>query len=181
MAVLELTTRDTEATLALGAALAQAVLEVDAADLLVDLRGDLGAGKTVFVRGLAGGLPGASEAAIVSPTFTIARAYPVRAGRIHVLHHLDAYRLAGPADLEAIGFEEMCGAGCLTCVEWGESVEDALPEDRLVMTLEARPPQDLKPGEAPECPREIRFEGCGSAADRVLAALSRLCRETPRP
>ena len=174
MTGLSFQTRDTDATLACAAALADAIRALAPASVVIELQGDLGSGKTVFVRGLARALGVAADARVVSPTFTIARSYPLgvtaSAGGLHTLHHLDAYRLSGPEDLEVIGFEEMCGNGCLTCVEWGEYVAASLPEDRLRMQLQPLPPPDLVPGEAPECPRDIRVEALGPASDRLLAA-----------
>ena len=69
----------------------------------VALRGDLGAGKTQFVRGLVRGL-GGNPRAVSSPTFVLLNVY--EAGRLPV-YHLDAYRVAGPDDFEAIGFSEL--------------------------------------------------------------------------
>lgn len=163
-------TATTEDTLALARGLAVAIRAVAPDRVLVELQGDLGAGKTVFVRGLAHAIGVAPDARVVSPTFTIARAYPIEGAPVSMLHHLDAYRLGGVEDLEAIGFEEMCGKGCLTCVEWGEYVEDALPEDRIRMQLQALPPPDLAPGEAPECPRAIEVEALGPVSATLLEA-----------
>lgn len=162
----------TAATLELGARFALAVRAADLDQLLVELRGELGAGKTVFVRGLARGLGLPRGQRVVSPTFTLARAYPVQTGgRIGELHHVDAYRLRGAEELEAAGFEAMCGDGRLTCVEWGEHVEEALPVDRVRVSLRVLLPEKLAPGAAPECPREITFTAGGARSARVLAAL----------
>ena len=169
---LHLTIADTEAMLALGAELA-AALEASAVDgLLIELDGDLGAGKTVLVRGLARRLGVPPAVPVVSPTFTIARSYPADCGAIRELHHVDAYRLSGAEELDAAGFEEMCGSGRLTCVEWGANVSDALPEDRVRVSLVAETPLDLTPGEAPECPRRVTLEALGPRAADVLRALS---------
>jgi tRNA threonylcarbamoyladenosine biosynthesis protein TsaE len=174
MPIRRLETTDTDETLALGRALAEALREEGCRGLLVELQGDLGAGKTVFVRGVARGIGVPAEARVVSPTFTIARAYPIAGDVLHTLHHLDAYRLRGIEDLDAIGFEEMCGDGCLTCVEWGEYVAEALPVDRIRVTFQALPPEDLQPGEAPECPRSVDVEALGPEARRVVSAWMRL-------
>src|SRR5438874_12041222 len=89
--------------------------EAIAADLAKQLRGgeclalygDLGAGKTQFVRGLVRGLGGPARA-VSSPTFVLLNVYP--GGRLTV-YHLDAYRVAGPEDFEAIGFAELLEVG----------------------------------------------------------------------
>ncbi len=92
---------------------------VAAGDVIL-LFGDLGAGKTAFVRGLARGL-GASEADVTSPTFTLVQEYR---GRV-TLYHADLYRLA-PADVPDLGLDELAAAGILA-VEWAERWDDPPP------------------------------------------------------
>lgn len=163
-------TADATATLALGRALAVAATPLPARGLVLALHGDLGAGKTVFVKGVAQGLGVSGEAHVVSPTFTIARSYPARDGV--VLHHLDAYRLGGGEELEDIGFEDMRGPGCFTCVEWAERVTDALPEDRIDAWLELEAPEHaVPPGGLPEAPRRVTLRPGGPDAARVLERL----------
>jgi tRNA threonylcarbamoyladenosine biosynthesis protein TsaE len=99
---------------------------------VVALHGDLGAGKTRFTRGLLRGL-GGSERSVSSPTFVLLNVYP--AGRLTV-YHLDAYRVAGPDDLEAIGFSELLEQGGVVVVEWAARVAALLPQDRIDVTLE---------------------------------------------
>lgn len=82
---------------------------------VVLLSGELGAGKTVFVKGLARGL-GADPDEVVSPTFVLLTAYR---GRL-VLHHADLYRLRGDGDEREIGLEDLPGAGGVLAVEWAE-------------------------------------------------------------
>jgi tRNA threonylcarbamoyladenosine biosynthesis protein TsaE len=93
----------------------------------VALYGDLGAGKTQFVRGLVQGL-GANSHAVSSPTFVLLNVYD--AGRLKVFH-LDAYRLHGPDDFEAIGFNELLEQGGVVVVEWAQRVEPLLPARRI--------------------------------------------------
>lgn len=95
----------------------------------IGLIGDLGAGKTVFVRGLAEGA-GVPSSEVASPTFAIV--YPYR-GRIPI-HHADLYRLADEEELYATGFFDLLGQGAMV-VEWIDRVPQAMPEDRLVVTL----------------------------------------------
>lgn len=103
--------------------------------LLVALVGPLGAGKTVFVKGLAEGL-GVPAGAVASPTFVIASEYPLPGGRR--LAHVDLYRVRSAAELEAAGFLDLLGPGSLVAVEWSDRLPEALPADRLEIRL-ARP------------------------------------------
>jgi tRNA threonylcarbamoyladenosine biosynthesis protein TsaE len=82
---------------------------------VVLLSGELGAGKTVFVRGLARGL-GADPAEVASPTFVLLTSY---AGRL-TLHHADLYRLAGDGDDMELGLDELPGPEGILAVEWAE-------------------------------------------------------------
>jgi tRNA threonylcarbamoyladenosine biosynthesis protein TsaE len=88
---------------------------------VVLLSGELGAGKTAFVRGLARGL-GADPEEVASPTFVLLKAYP---GRL-VLHHADLYRLRGDGDEREIGLEELPGPGGVLAVEWADRLREAL-------------------------------------------------------
>jgi tRNA threonylcarbamoyladenosine biosynthesis protein TsaE len=82
---------------------------------VVLLSGELGAGKTVFVRGLARGL-GADPEEVASPTFVLLTAYP---GRL-TLHHADLFRLRGDGDEREVGLEELPGQGGVLAVEWAD-------------------------------------------------------------
>lgn len=98
----------------------------------VALYGDLGAGKTQFVRGLVRGL-GADPGAVSSPTFVLLNLYDT--GRLKVFH-LDAYRVHGPDDFETIGFSELLDQGGVVVVEWAERVEALLPDERIEVRIE---------------------------------------------
>jgi tRNA threonylcarbamoyladenosine biosynthesis protein TsaE len=82
---------------------------------VVLLSGELGAGKTTFVRGLARGV-GADPEEVASPTFVLLTSYP---GRL-VLHHADLYRLRGTGDEAELGLDELPGPGGVLAVEWAE-------------------------------------------------------------
>ena len=97
---------------------------------VIAYRGDLGAGKTAFTRGLARGL-GATEA-VTSPTYTIVNEY--LSGRMP-LFHFDMYRLTSADDLFDIGWEDYLERGGVCAVEWSENVAEAL-EDPITVTLE---------------------------------------------
>jgi tRNA threonylcarbamoyladenosine biosynthesis protein TsaE len=90
---------------------------------LILLEGDLGAGKTTFVRGLARGA--GSQALVASPTFQLVRVYP---GRLQ-LAHIDLYRLESAAELAELGIEELLDQGAVV-VEWGDRME--APEAALL-------------------------------------------------
>lgn len=112
-------TKSVAGTLALGRKLAR---RLDRGDC-VALTGPLGAGKTVLVRGLAGGLGLADERLVASPTFVLTREYP---GRVPI-YHVDLYRLSRPdAELPDLGLEEMLRDG-VVLIEWGDRAEGALP------------------------------------------------------
>lgn len=98
---------------------------------VVALVGPLGAGKTQLVKGIALGLGVPDERLVNSPTFVLVNEY---AGRIPI-HHLDAYRLTSAAELEALGFEEMCAGDAVVLVEWADRVEGAIPADALWIDL----------------------------------------------
>ncbi|HEX8914771.1 MAG TPA: tRNA (adenosine(37)-N6)-threonylcarbamoyltransferase complex ATPase subunit type 1 TsaE [Humisphaera sp.] len=109
----------------------------------IALEGDLGAGKTQFVRGLVRGL-GGDPRAVSSPTYVLLHVYgdparpdPTAARPRLPVFHLDAYRVGGPEDLEAIGFTELLDQGGVVVVEWASRVTDLLPPDRLEVTIEA--------------------------------------------
>ena len=97
---------------------------------VIAYRGDLGAGKTAFTRGLAKGL-GCREI-VTSPTYTIVNEY--LGGRLP-LFHFDMYRLRSSDDLFDIGWEDYLDRGGVCAVEWSENVEDAM-EDAICITIE---------------------------------------------
>ena len=86
---------------------------------VVLLTGELGSGKTAFVRGLARGL-GADPEEVASPTFVLLTAYP---GRL-TLHHADLYRLRGDGDERELGLEELPGPKGVLAVEWAERLRE---------------------------------------------------------
>ena len=135
-------------TEALGAALGRVL----APGTVIAYRGDLGAGKTAFTRGLARGLGYAEP--VTSPTYTIVNEY--LGGRLP-LFHFDMYRLRSSDDLWDIGWEDYLDRGGVCAVEWSENVEDAL-EDALTVTIE-------KLGEES---RRITIEGGELLADLSL-------------
>lgn len=125
---IEFRTSSAEETFALGESLAPLLCAGD----VVVLSGDLGAGKTVLVKGVAKGL-GVDEQ-VTSPTFGLLAVHP---GRVP-LNHFDLYRLEDGSQLEDVGFYETVEADGASFVEWGERFPTEMPVDHLevVVTLE---------------------------------------------
>jgi tRNA threonylcarbamoyladenosine biosynthesis protein TsaE len=120
------TTASAAETRALGTRLGDALRPGD----VIVLAGDLGAGKTTFVQGIATAL--GVEDRVTSPTFTIVHEYNGRLPLVHV----DVYRLDRLGELYDLGLEDIAdGAGAMV-IEWGDIVAQALPTDRLVVRLE---------------------------------------------
>ncbi len=101
---------------------------------VVGLIGDLGAGKTCFVKGVANGLNDVPEKEVTSPTFTILQAYE---GAVP-LYHFDAYRLGGVDDLGDIGFEDYVYGQGVSVIEWADNISEALPEERMLIEIELK-------------------------------------------
>jgi tRNA threonylcarbamoyladenosine biosynthesis protein TsaE len=114
MAARTVTTQSEDETAAVGRELAAAL---SAGDVLL-LQGDLGAGKTAFVRGLAEGL-GVSRDEVSSPTFTLIQEY--RGGRL-TLFHVDLYRIEDPREFDELGLDEIAEDGVLA-IEWAEKLD----------------------------------------------------------
>jgi tRNA threonylcarbamoyladenosine biosynthesis protein TsaE len=97
----------------------------------IALDGELGAGKTQFVRGLVRGL-GGDVRAVSSPTYILLNIYDTPHMKVF---HLDAYRVGGADDFEAIGFSELLKQGGVVIVEWSTRVREMLPPRRIDVTI----------------------------------------------
>lgn len=139
----ELSAATAEDTRAIGAAIASLLLPGDA----IALTGELGAGKTTLVQGVARGL--GFGGAVTSPTFTLVREYG--AERLTILH-ADVYRLDRVQDVVDLGLQEMLDDDAVLLIEWGDVVEALLPPDHLVLELTV-------PGDAEVRAISIRVEG----------------------
>lgn len=122
-----------EETFALGESIGKAAREGE----LYTLVGDLGTGKTVFTQGIARGL-GIDEP-VTSPTFTIVQVYDQ--GRMP-FYHFDVYRIGDVEEMEEIGYEDYFYGAGLTLVEWGNLIEELLPQERKEIRIE----KDLEKG-----------------------------------
>ena len=171
MTVQRHTTGSVEETWELGETLGKSLRPGD----VVALRGELGAGKTQLVRGIARGL-GIDPGLVHSPTFVVMNEYAASGGagggasgeRPGVLIHVDAYRLSGEADAETIGLDEAFASGAVVVVEWPERIEHLLPKGRIEVSIE----------HAGETSRVITV-GAGGGAEGGVAASSagvRRCR-----
>ena len=109
----EFTTKSAEETIALGRELASML----APPKVVVLRGDLGAGKTTLVKGIAEGFQAASEDDVTSPTFTLIHEYR---GPSATLYHIDLYRVDTPRELETLALDDLMGESSVLLIEWGE-------------------------------------------------------------
>ncbi len=122
-----------EETLELGEALGRAAKPGEVYVLI----GDLGVGKTVFTQGIARGLD--IKEPISSPTFTIVQVY--EEGRMP-FYHFDVYRIGDVEEMEEIGYEDYFYGEGLSLVEWGDLIQEILPESRKEITIE----KDLEKG-----------------------------------
>jgi tRNA threonylcarbamoyladenosine biosynthesis protein TsaE len=130
---MEILTGSPEETINVGRALADWLREGD----VVLLHGDLGAGKTTLVKGIAMGFR--IDAVVSSPTFSLVNEYDAGlAAPVTRLHHLDLYRLRGEDDLASIGFEDyLAPFDGITLVEWPERAASVLPEIYLLIEIES--------------------------------------------
>jgi tRNA threonylcarbamoyladenosine biosynthesis protein TsaE len=103
--------------------------------MIISLRGSLGAGKTVFARGVARSL--GIEEAIVSPTFTLVQEYD---GRLP-MYHMDLYRITSSEDFEMIGGEDMLYSDGVCLIEWSEIINEMLPKDTVFINITVNPDQ----------------------------------------
>lgn len=124
----------------------------------ITLHGDLGAGKTTLVKAVAAAL-GIDRAEVVSPTFGLIHEHTTPHGP---LTHADLYRLAGPVELPEIGWDDAVARATWVFVEWPDRLGDALPHDRLDVSIVIDGPTA----------RTLTFTGHGSTAIRAVESLA---------
>jgi tRNA threonylcarbamoyladenosine biosynthesis protein TsaE len=122
------TTASAAETIALGHRLAPDLTGV------VLLIGNLGAGKTTLVKGIAEGLGAAREEDVSSPTFTLIHEY----GDPPLIYHIDLYRLETEREVESLGLEDLWATGKLVLIEWGERFPRLMPLPRTEITITAQ-------------------------------------------
>src|SRR6202167_3641871 len=125
----EFITHSPEETIALGRTLVSLVTPPK----IVLLRGDLGAGKTTLVKGIAAGFRAALEDDVTSPTFTLVHEYR---GPQANLYHIDLYRVDTARELETLGLDDLRSDGSILLIEWGEKFPRLLRERDLEISLE---------------------------------------------
>ena len=152
-----LATDSPESTLELARAFGQIARPAD----IFALIGPLGAGKTVFAKGVGEGLGVTSV--VNSPTFILMNEHP---GRLR-LFHIDAYRLTDPDEMLAAGLLDERRSDGVTVIEWADRLGSLLPPDRLDLTIELVPAGD------PES-RSIRWRPHGARHERLAADLEAL-------
>ncbi|MGA2696174.1 MAG: tRNA (adenosine(37)-N6)-threonylcarbamoyltransferase complex ATPase subunit type 1 TsaE, partial [Terriglobales bacterium] len=125
----EFTTHSPEETIALGRELAAML----APPKIVLLRGDLGAGKTTLVKGIAEAFYAASQDDVTSPTFTLVHEYR---GPQASLFHIDLYRVDTPRQLETLGLDDLISDNSILLIEWGEKFERFVRERDVEIAIE---------------------------------------------
>jgi tRNA threonylcarbamoyladenosine biosynthesis protein TsaE len=125
----EVITHSAEETIALGRKLAADL----SPPLIVLLRGDLGAGKTTLVKGIAEGFGAARADDVTSPTFTLVHEYR---GPDVILYHVDLYRIDTQRELETLGLDDLLAPNCILLIEWGEKFPRLQREQNLEIALE---------------------------------------------
>jgi len=140
------------------APLARAVVAALPRPAFVALHGDLGAGKTTFVKAIAAAV-GIDPTEVISPTFGLVHEHGSPAG---ILLHADMYRLAGPDELHEIGWHDAVSRAAWVVVEWPERIAAALPDDRLDVTISIDSPTA----------RSLRFTGRGPRHAGVAGRLT---------
>ena len=127
--VREFNTSSPEETIALGRELASLLTPPK----LVLLRGDLGAGKTTLVKGIAEGFHAATQQDVTSPTFTLVHEY--RGSGVNV-YHIDLYRVDTPRQLETLGLDDLIANDSVLLIEWGEKFPRFVRERDVEIAIE---------------------------------------------
>jgi tRNA threonylcarbamoyladenosine biosynthesis protein TsaE len=129
MTTTETVTHSADETIAFGRTLAAEL----APPLIVLLRGDLGAGKTTLVKGIAEGFAAARAEDVTSPTFTLIHEYR---GPRATLYHIDLYRIDTARELETLGLDDLLAPNCILLIEWGEKFPRFQRDHKVEIALE---------------------------------------------
>jgi len=128
-ALRETITHSEQETIAFGKSLASLLTPPK----VVLLRGDLGAGKTTLVKGIAAGFSAAAEDDVTSPTFTLIHEYR---GAAAVLYHIDLYRVDTPRQLETLGLDDLIAGNSILLIEWGDKFARFVRDSNVEIFLE---------------------------------------------
>jgi len=137
MTTREITTHSAEETIAFGRTLTRLL----APPKLVLLRGDLGAGKTTLIKGIAAAFEAACEDDVTSPTFTLVHEYR---GPLANLYHIDLYRVDTPRQLETLGLDDLIAEDSVLLIEWGEKFSRFVRDRDVEISLERVGENDRK-------------------------------------
>ena len=124
---------------------------------VIGLVGELGSGKTCFIKGLTAALTDIAEEDVTSPTFTFLQEFP----GVLPLYHFDLYRIKSPADLSDLGFNECAYGTGVTVIEWADRAEALLPPECIIIYLE----------HIEENSRRLTFRARGEAYEKILQKL----------
>jgi tRNA threonylcarbamoyladenosine biosynthesis protein TsaE len=139
----QIITHSAEETIAFGRKLAAELSPaLKLRPLIVLLRGDLGAGKTTLVKGIAEGFEAARAEDVTSPTFTLVHEYR---GPRATVYHIDLYRIDTQRDLETLGLDDLLAPNCILLIEWGEKFPRYERDQDVEIALER--PKDGRVGE----------------------------------
>ena len=134
---MEILTNSYQQTKKTGEILAKEILKTKfkKSALVVGLEGDLGSGKTTFLKGFAKGL-GIKEK-ILSPTFIIMRKFEIRNSKFENFIHIDCYRIKGPKEILALGFKEIISyPKNIVAIEWADKIKKILPKNSLILKFQ---------------------------------------------
>ena len=130
---LTINTSSVELTEKIGFELAEHLVENPDAPRFIAMYGDLGVGKTAFVRGFCSKL--STDSIVRSPTFALVNDYKCKAPGMRHVYHFDMYRITGEDDLYSIGFYDYLDSGELCIAEWCELIPFALPEEYIKVEI----------------------------------------------
>ena len=125
-------TNSAEETEKIGKLLAEKIDTVGIQNAFIALKGEMGVGKTAFVRGFAAHF---DIRGVKSPTYTVVNEYRGR----KKIYHFDMYRIESEDDLYSIGYDEYISANAYSIVEWSENITDFIPDGAITVTIERTP------------------------------------------
>jgi tRNA threonylcarbamoyladenosine biosynthesis protein TsaE len=150
----EMITHSAEETIIFGRKLAGEFAKDLTRPQIVLLQGELGAGKTTLVKGIAEGFDAARADEVTSPTFTLIHEY--RGPRV-TLYHIDVYRIDSDRELETLGLDDLLAPNCILLIEWGEKFPGLRRDRNAEIRLERVQREQAGGGDRSESTRKIRL------------------------